>query len=414
MLAFCRDKEGVRLQMAMRAMGKPDYGWPMSRARLWAKLYVSLFTRPSMVARIMEKHPGQITSEILECLGDPARLWAHRFGGSGDLFSPLPDDLPLGLGGGGGGAMSPPAFPYSLPHLPTRGFITRADVKMDKVLAKLMEFSAAEGAAGGRALTADNEAALRGLADVLSRPHLFETSACPAPGLAALLDTLAWAPERLFASLDMLRVAVLHRDCALQLATVSERVLPALLDLCGGPGGGNDYRVPLVAARALANMCNHRAMRTLFTDALPLVLSCALALLRHVNESVRNEGANLLYNSAHAGIDAVTDNMGKVRALPAFLTAPTVARFMQGINAALDIRGPSARTALLQALGSLIMINGGLRDAGAATIGIAALREGLKQKVTDVAAQESAAEVKEIASEVLLLLTQVEANNPHL
>ena len=390
----------------------------MARQRLMAKLGASFLSRPSVINHVLATQPGRVTSEMLECAGNPAAFFSltQPYAPEWDpVRSPIPAELPLIpalAGGGGGGAWEAeaPPFPFEVQHLPSREFVLKADIKLDACVAKVLEMSAAEGAAGGRALDGEAAAALRALADVLSRPQLFFSSKCPEAGLRALLGTLAWAPARVWPSLDLLRVALLHLGAAAQAARAPENVLPALLALCGTPAAAADYRVPLLASRALANLVKHGDTRELFREGLPLVVECAQALLRHDHASVKAEGANLLYNAVHCVVDAVPGALGRVAPLPAFLSPLVLARLMAGLHAALGV--PGARATALIALGSLVMTNAGLKGAGQATAGIAALREGLKEAVARVQQEEAAADVKETAATVLLMLAQVARNTP--
>ena len=471
---FLLDRDAVRLQRAMRSL-RPDSGGakpPRSQRRLFAKLQAHFLARPAVIAHLLETQREVVTSEILDCLGNPAAIFARMYDDDA-LLSPLPALLPGESAASS--APEPPSPLRRLVHLPSREFTVRRDAprSLDALLDRLLEMSSQERASGAssRALRPADVMLLRALAEVLARPAAAFTSPAPQGALDVLLRCLAWAPQRAWAALDLLRVALTHVDAAARIARAPGESLVSLLsEFCappaadasgeGGGGGGGGGAPPaaaaapgasppppaatktaILAARAMANMVINAPTRIDFMEGAPIGSDAAAALLRHPSPIVALEGAHLLFNVVHCGVQELRA-AGLGRGMPVFIDpfaalegAPppaaareggagaaaalaevpllqpasgALAKLVRALGAALEV--PACALPALLALGSLVCFD---CAAVTATAGIAALREGLKGRVAAVEGRAGAAEdVKEVAREVLLLLEHVERRHP--
>ena len=202
--------------------------------------------------------------------------------------------------GGGGGAA-----PGLVPAKPQYVDLTTVDFK--KVWPKVLEVAKAQAAAAGAAPTAEEEAALRAVVDVLEQTSKYHATTVPRAGVHALLRLLrAWPPREAFPLVDVLRILVVHMDGAKAVAECfGAALLPLLLGAVRATAAQADARpATLLAARALFNCFRNEPTRRLVAgagDAAQAELQDSIAtLLAHEHATVRYAGAVCLHNLALA------------------------------------------------------------------------------------------------------------------
>jgi phospholipase A-2-activating protein len=307
-------------------------------------------------------------------------------------------------GAGAGGAALVPAKPQ---------YVDLAAVDFKKVWPKLLEVgraqaqpagaaTAAAAAGPGAAPTAEEEAALRAVVDVLEQTSRFHATTVPRAGVRAMLRLLrAWPPREAFPLLDVLRVLVVHMDGALAVAEVfGATLLPLLLGAVRATAAAPEARpATLLAARALFNCFRNEPTRRLVAgagDAAQAELQDAVgALLAHEHATVRYAGAVVLHNLALSQrFAAEAARAGAAGAGAGAASAERIVQSLALISAGLSAERPEADLLQLLLLAAAAVLRA---DVGA----VARAKElGLPAQVAAVAKAggASAPLAKEVAS----------------
>jgi hypothetical protein len=248
---------------------------------------------------------------------------------------------------------------------------------------KLLELNGSVASAGGVALSEPEVASLRTLVDVLEQTNYYHSRKVPPTGVSVLLRTLSWPLSHAFPSFDLLRVLTTHTDGAAALAANAPQFLPATL-AAAAAGDAAARPAALMAGRALLNLCAQPPTRALFLRELPAVCGAVEGLLRFPHVSVQATGAWVLFNVAHAAVEAAggAETLGAA-ALPPFLGGGVLQQAMRLLNCALALPDEDARIKALVAVGSLAAI-----DAAAGKV---AVREARAAGVPEAAAAAAAA-----------------------
>jgi hypothetical protein len=179
-----------------------------------------------------------------------------------------------------------------------------------QLLAKLFELNSAVAAAGGEAISAEEEAQLRDAARTLEATSRYHASSIAPGALAPLAAKVlpAWPLPQLFPALDFLRVAVTHPSGAAAVAGMVPALLPALARAGGAGAGGADAAAAarpaaLLAARLLFNALKAPPARAALLRAPAPLLAALAALLRFPHASVAAAAAAALHNLARALAD---------------------------------------------------------------------------------------------------------------
>jgi hypothetical protein len=193
-------------------------------------------------------------------------------------------------------------------------------------------------------------------------------------------------------------VLLTHADGNAALAAAPAQFMPAVL-AAAAAGDAAARPAALMAGRALLNLCALAPTQGVFVRELPAVLGAVGALLRFPHASVQATGAWVLFNVAHAAVEAAggAEALGAA-ALPPFLGAAALQQAMALLRAALALPDEDARIKALVAVGTLVAIDAAAGKAAAA----AARAEGIREAAAAAAAGSASAPA--VAAEVARIL----------
>lgn len=250
-------------------------------------------------------------------------------------------------------------------HFPTKSFIDLTTVDFKKVWPKLLELNGTLPDAT-LAMSADDQAQVRALVDVLEQTSRYHASQVPRPGVKLLLTKLMkWPLTHVFPCVDILRILVIHTDGSASLEELGAATfIQPLLDIIKNGKDKPEARpAVLLATRTIFNAFRSEGTRRLIAQKESDVLDAVSDLMQHEHATVKFAAAVVLHNFAHMCTLAASDAQKADKPISSAVSSETVqqaiALIFEGLG---SVKEDDAAAKLLISLGALLMLGKEFRE----------------------------------------------------